>query len=64
MNMSQTLVNWLSNIQKPFAVIAVETVKTDFIYKYIPIFHMFVPHGVRIWTLNIPYIYYRRKLYE
>ena len=29
-------VNWLSNNQKPFTVIAVDTVKTDFIHNHVP----------------------------
>ena len=47
-------VNWLSNNQKPFAVIAVETVKTDFIHKYVPeeaIIHNYMPEeAMKSWV--------------
>ena len=39
-------VNWLSNNQKPFAVIAVKAVKTDIIHNYVPeepIIHDYMP---------------------
>ena len=42
--------NWLSKNQKPFAVIAVETVKTDFIHKYVPeeaMIHNYMPEEAR-----------------
>ena len=38
--------DWFSNSQKSFAVIAVGTVKTDFIHKYVPedvIIHNYMP---------------------
>ena len=47
-------VNWLSNNQKLFAVIAVETVKTDFIHKYVPeegIIHNYKPEeAMKSWV--------------
>ena len=56
-------VNWLTknqknpqkpNNQKPFAVIVVETVKTDFIHKYVPeeaIIHNYMPEeAMKSWV--------------